>query len=88
MSTKTETQYQHLEPRRLVVPLLLDERPIPGHIIEGLKDCLQRALKALGKTVEFDIYPRSSHLYYEPMLEREAMKRNLEWFQRWIKPAS
>lgn len=34
------------------------------------------------------IYPRSSHLYYGPMLEREAMKRNLDWFTRWIKPAS
>jgi len=45
-----------------------------------------RALKALGKTVEFDIYPRSSHVYYEPAMEREAMKRNLEWFTRWIKP--
>ena len=32
---------------------------------------------------EFDIYPRSGHVYYEPMLEREAM-RNLEWFTRWI----
>jgi len=34
------------------------------------------------------IYPRSSHLYYGPMLEREAVKRNLDWFTRWIKPAS
>ena len=46
-----------------------------------------RALKALGKTVEFDIYPRASHLYYEPMLEREAMKRNLDWFRKWLEPA-
>jgi dipeptidyl aminopeptidase/acylaminoacyl peptidase len=44
-----------------------------------------RALKALGKTVEFDIYPRSGHVYYEPTMQREAMKRNLEWFTRWIK---
>ena len=45
-----------------------------------------RALKALAVWVEFDIYPRSGHLYYEPMLEREAMRRNLEWFTRWITP--
>ena len=45
-----------------------------------------RALKALGKTVEFDIYPGSSHLYYQPALERESMRRNLEWFTRWIRP--
>jgi len=43
-----------------------------------------RALKALGKTVELEIYPRSTHLYYEPALERESMRRNLEWFEKWI----
>jgi dipeptidyl aminopeptidase/acylaminoacyl peptidase len=44
-----------------------------------------RALQALGKTVEFDIYPRGGHVLYEPMLQREQMRRNLEWFQKWIK---
>ena len=39
-----------------------------------------RALKALGKTVEFDIYPRGGHILYEPMLQREQMRRNLDWF--------
>ena len=34
------------EPGRLVVPLLLDQRPISGHVIEGLQDCLQRNLIA------------------------------------------
>jgi len=45
-----------------------------------------RALKALGKTVELEVYPRSTHLYYEPALERESMRRNLEWFEKWIPP--
>ena len=44
-----------------------------------------RALKALGKTVEFDIYPRGGHVMYEPSLQREVMRRNLEWFERWIR---
>jgi len=44
-----------------------------------------RALKRMGKTVELDIHPRSGHVFYEPMQEREAMKRNLEWFVRWIR---
>ena len=43
-----------------------------------------RTLKALGKTVEFDIYPRGGHVLYEPMLQREQMRRNFEWFRRWI----
>ena len=45
-----------------------------------------RALKAQGKTVEFDIYPRGGHVLREPMQQREAMKRNFEWFNRWIRP--
>jgi dipeptidyl aminopeptidase/acylaminoacyl peptidase len=43
-----------------------------------------RALKALGKTVEFDIYPRGGHILFEPALQREQMRRNLDWFSRWI----
>ncbi|OLC84851.1 MAG: hypothetical protein AUH72_00705 [Acidobacteria bacterium 13_1_40CM_4_65_8] len=43
-----------------------------------------RALKQMGKTVELDIHPRSGHVFYEPMQEREAMRRNLEWFMKWI----
>jgi dipeptidyl aminopeptidase/acylaminoacyl peptidase len=43
-----------------------------------------RALKGLGKTVEYDMYPGGGHVLYEPMQQRESMRRNLEWFQRWI----
>ena len=43
-----------------------------------------RALKALGKTVELDIYPRGGHILFEPMLQREQMRRNLDWFTRWL----
>ena len=43
-----------------------------------------RALKQLGKTVELDIHPGSSHVFYQPVQERAAMKRNLEWFMMWI----
>jgi len=43
-----------------------------------------RALKALGRPVELDIYPRGGHVYYEPQIQEDAMRRNLEWFERWI----
>ncbi len=43
-----------------------------------------RALRALHRTVEFDIYPRGGHVNYEPPLERQYMRRNLEWFERWL----
>jgi dipeptidyl aminopeptidase/acylaminoacyl peptidase len=73
--------------QKVTTPLLIQhgERDLRVPIANAWK--FYRALKTLGKTVEFDIYPRSSHLYYEPMLEREAMKRNLEWFKRWIPSA-
>jgi dipeptidyl aminopeptidase/acylaminoacyl peptidase len=70
----------------VTTPLLIQhgERDLRVPIANAWK--FYRALKNLGKTVEFDIYPNSSHLYYQPMLERESMTRNLEWFLRWIKP--
>ncbi|MDQ2869735.1 MAG: S9 family peptidase [Acidobacteriota bacterium] len=73
---------------RVTTPLLIQhgERDLRVPIANAWK--FYRALKAHGKTVEFDIYPRATHLYYEPMLEREAMKRNLEWFVKWIPPAA
>ncbi len=70
--------------RNVTTPLLIqhgeNDRRVP--IAQAWK--FYRALKALGKTVEFDIYPRSGHVYYEPTMQREAMKRNLEWFTRWM----
>jgi hypothetical protein len=39
----------------------------------------------MGKTVEFDVYPRGGHVNYGPPLERQSMLRNLEWFRRWLK---
>jgi dipeptidyl aminopeptidase/acylaminoacyl peptidase len=42
------------------------------------------ALKALGRTVEFDIFPRGGHVQYQPVAQHESMRRNLEWFRRWI----
>jgi dipeptidyl aminopeptidase/acylaminoacyl peptidase len=71
---------------RVTTPLLIQhgERDARVAIQNAWK--FYRALKALGKTVEFDIYPRGGHVLYEPMLEREQMRRNVEWFTRWIPP--
>jgi dipeptidyl aminopeptidase/acylaminoacyl peptidase len=69
---------------RVTTPLLIQhgERDPRVPIQNAWK--FYRALKTLGKTVEFDIYPRGGHVLYEPMLEREQMRRNLAWFTRWI----
>jgi hypothetical protein len=31
------------------------------------------------------VYPRQPHGLQEPKLIKDAMERNLEWFDRWIK---
>lgn len=71
---------------RVTTPLLIqhgeNDRRVP--IANAWK--FYRALKQLGKTVEFDIYPRGGHVLYEPKLEMEQMRRNLEWFSKWIPP--
>lgn len=43
-----------------------------------------RALQALGKTAEMDIYPRGGHVFYEPQQERNVMQRNFDWMRKWI----
>jgi dipeptidyl aminopeptidase/acylaminoacyl peptidase len=53
---------------------------------------LYNALLRQGVTVKMVVYPRQPHGIGEPKLQLDAMKRNLDWFERWIpvgaKPAS
>ncbi len=44
-----------------------------------------RALKKNKIPVEFVIYPRQGHSSREPKHQLEMMRRNLEWFTRWLK---
>ena len=69
---------------RVTTPLLIQhgERDLRVPLANATK--FYRALKQFNKTVELDIHPASSHLFYLPLQEHEAMKRNLEWFQKWI----
>jgi dipeptidyl aminopeptidase/acylaminoacyl peptidase len=71
---------------RVTTPLLIQhgERDVRVPIANALK--FHRALKALGKTVEYDFYPGGGHVYYEPAQQRESMRRAVEWFGRWITP--
>ncbi|HEX5759686.1 MAG TPA: LpqB family beta-propeller domain-containing protein [Thermoanaerobaculia bacterium] len=71
---------------RVTTPLLIqhgeNDRRVP---IAGATK-FYRALRDQGKVVEMEIYPRGGHVIYEPALEQEIMRRNLEWFRRWLKP--
>jgi dipeptidyl aminopeptidase/acylaminoacyl peptidase len=40
-----------------------------------------RTLKTMGKTVQFDIYPRGGHVLREPAQQRAQMQRNFDWFK-------
>jgi dipeptidyl aminopeptidase/acylaminoacyl peptidase len=70
--------------RNVVTPLLLQHGERDPRVPLAGPQKMFRALAALGRTVEFDIYPRGGHVLYEPVMQRESMRRNLEWFQRWI----
>jgi dipeptidyl aminopeptidase/acylaminoacyl peptidase len=71
---------------RVTTPLLIQhgERDVRVPISNAVK--FYRALKALGKTVEYDYYPAGGHVYYEPAQQHASMRRSLEWFGRWIRP--
>ncbi len=73
---------------KVTTPLLIQHGDRDPRVPLATAQKFYRALSALGKTVEFDIYPRGGHVFYEPQQERTVMQRNLDWFQRWIKPQS
>jgi dipeptidyl aminopeptidase/acylaminoacyl peptidase len=70
---------------RVTTPLLIQHGEADPRVPIAGAWKLYRTLKALGKTVELEIYPRGGHVLREPMQQREQMRRNLEWFQRWIR---
>ena len=70
----------------VTTPLLIqhgeNDRRVP--LMQAQK--FYKALKGLGRTVEFEIFPRGGHVLSEPAQQREIMRRNLAWFVRWLKP--
>jgi dipeptidyl aminopeptidase/acylaminoacyl peptidase len=71
---------------KVTTPLLIqhgeNDRRVP--LMQATK--FYKALKEQEKVVEMEIYPRGGHVIYEPDLQREMMRRNLEWFRRWLRP--
>ena len=71
---------------RVTTPLLIQHGEVDPRVPIAGAWKFYRTLNALGKTVELEIYPRGGHVLREPMQQREQMRRNLEWFARWIAP--
>lgn len=66
----------------------------PTLILHGEKDSrvplpqaweFYRALKKRNIPVEFVIYPGQGHSIQKPKFQLDMMRRNLEWFTRWLK---
>ncbi len=70
---------------KVTTPLLIQHGEVDPRVPVSQARALYRALKAHGKLVELDIYPRGGHVLYEPKMQREQMQRNLDWFTRWLK---
>jgi dipeptidyl aminopeptidase/acylaminoacyl peptidase len=70
--------------KQVTTPLLIQHGEVDPRVPISGAWKFYRALKTLGKTVEFDIHPRGGHVLREPMQQRAQMQRNFEWFQRWI----
>ena len=70
---------------KVTTPLLIQHGEVDPRVPIAGAWKWYRALKGRGKTVELDIYPRGGHVLREPMQQREAMRRNLEWFKKWIR---
>jgi dipeptidyl aminopeptidase/acylaminoacyl peptidase len=71
---------------RVTTPLLIQHGEADPRVPVAGAWKFYRTLKSLGKTAELEIYPRGGHVLREPMQQREQMRRNLQWFERWIAP--
>jgi dipeptidyl aminopeptidase/acylaminoacyl peptidase len=47
---------------------------------------LYHAIKRQGVPAKMVVYPRQPHSIREPKLQLDAMWRNIEWFDQWLKP--
>jgi dipeptidyl aminopeptidase/acylaminoacyl peptidase len=70
---------------RVATPLLIQHGEVDPRVPIAGAWKFYKTLKAMGKTVELEIYPRGGHVLREPMQQREQMRRNLEWFTKWVK---
>lgn len=71
--------------RGVSTPTLIQHGACDERVPLGQGKELYNALKRQGVPVEMDIYPRQSHGPSEPRIIMDIMRRNLEWFDRWVK---
>lgn len=68
----------------VTTPTLIQHGERDDRVPLGQGKELYNALKRQGVPVEMDIYPRQQHGPSEPRIIMDIMRRNLEWFDRWV----
>jgi dipeptidyl aminopeptidase/acylaminoacyl peptidase len=68
----------------VTTPTLIQHGERDDRVPLGQGKELYNALKRQGVPVEMDIYPRQNHGPSEPRIIMDIMRRNLEWFDRWL----
>ena len=69
----------------VTTPTLIQHGEEDARVPIGQSYEFYNALKRQGVEVKMVVYPRQPHGIQEPRLQLDAMKRNLEWFERWVK---
>ena len=70
--------------KNVTTPILIQHGDSDDRVPVSQARIFYKALKALNKNVELEIYPRGGHVNFEPPLEREYWRRNLQWFTQWL----
>jgi dipeptidyl aminopeptidase/acylaminoacyl peptidase len=71
---------------RVTTPTLIQHGQSDKRVPLSQSEELYRALKRHGVTTEMVVYPRQAHGIAEPKLQADMMRRNVEWFERHLKP--
>ena len=69
---------------RVKVPTLIQHGAGDGRVPTSISYQLYRALKANGVNCALIIYPDTGHNVGSPQLIRDGMRRNLDWFNRYV----
>ena len=69
-------------------PTLIQQGAEDRRVPIAISDELYRALKVQGVECEMIRYPRSGHSLGSPKLVKEALTRNLEWFDHYVRGTS
>jgi len=66
-------------------PVLIEHGEDDPRCPAGGSVLFYKALKSYGVPAVLEIYPKEGHGITGPLLRRRCLRRNLEWFNKWLK---